>query len=121
MKKNFMIFLLGGMMMMPTMAQTCPDDGDNDREPGVWRSPAKRPHAYINYDEANGVACVNFLSAINNAEIIVYLNGIEVDSQMLDAEEGTLIPIYLPTYGSGEFTIQVKSGSTLIATYYTTL
>ncbi len=30
MKKNFMIFLLGGMMMMPTMAQTCPDDGDID-------------------------------------------------------------------------------------------
>ena len=107
---------------MPTtlFAQTDDDNGDNDK-PGVWRSPARLSRAYINYDEANGVACVNFLSAINNAEIIVYLNGIEVDSQMLDAVKGAQIPIYLPTYGSGEFTIQVKSGSTLIATYYTTL
>ncbi len=120
MKKKFLVFLLGGMMM-PTMAQACPDDGDNDREPGVWRGPAKRPHAYINYNEANGVACVYFLSAVNDAEVIVYLNGAEINNQMIDAEEGSQIPIYLPTYGSGEFTIQVKSGSTLLATYYTTL
>lgn len=122
MKKNFLMLLLGGMMMQPTtmLAQTNGDDG-NDGEPGVWRSPAKRPHAYINYNEANGVACVYFLSAVNDAEVIVYLNGAEINNQMIDAEEGSQIPIYLPTYGSGEFTIQVKSGSALVATYYTTL
>ncbi len=121
MKKNYLMLLLGGMVMMPTMAQACPDDGDNDREPGVWRGPAKNPYAYINYDEVSGVACVYFLSAVCDAEIIVYLNGVEIDNQMINAEEGLQVPIYLPIYGSGEFTIQVKSGSTLIATYYTTL
>lgn len=120
MKKNFLMLLLGGAMLMPTTMMAQPDDGDN-QEPGVWRGPAKNPHAYINYNEANGVACVYFLSAVSDAEIIVYLNGIKIDNQMINAEEGLQVPIYLPIYGSGEFTIQVKSGSTLITTYYTTL
>lgn len=121
MKKNFLMLLLGGMMMMPTIVMACPDGGDDDEYPDVWRSPTKPYHAYINYDEVSGVATVNFLSTVNDVVIIVYLNGTEIDSLMLDAEEGMQIPIYLPVYGSGEFTIQVKSGSTLIATYYTTL
>ena len=117
-----MMFLLGGMMTMPTMAQTCPDNDDDTGDyPGVWRSPARLPRAYINYDEASGFACVHFLSTVNNAEIIVYLNGIEIDSQLVEAVGGMQIPLYLPAYGCGEFTIQVKSGSTLIATYYITL
>lgn len=122
MKKSFMMFLLGGIMTMPTMAQTCPDNDDDTGDyPGVWRSPARLPRAYINYDEASGFACVHFLSVVNNVEISVYLNGTEVDTQVVDAVKGTQIPIYLPTYGCGSFTVQVKSGSTLLAIYRITL
>lgn len=120
MKKNILMLLLGGMMMMPTIVMACPDGGDDDY-PDVWRSPTKPYHAYINYDEVSGVATVNFLSTVNDVVIIVYLNGIEVDNHVLDAEEGTQIPIYLPTYGCGNFTVQVKSGSILLATYSITL
>lgn len=122
MKKSFMMFLLGGIMTMPTIAQTCPDNDDDTGDyPGVWRSPARLPRAYINYDEASGFACVHFLSVVNNVEISVYLNGTEVDTQVVDAEKGTQALFYLPVYGTGEFLIQVKRGSMLIATYSTTL
>lgn len=121
MKKKILMLLLGGLVMMPTtmLAQTDGDDDDNDK-PGVWRSPARLPRAYI-YDETSGFACVHFLSTVNHVQISVYLNGTEVDAQVVDAEKGTQSLLYLPVYGSGEFTIQVKRGSTLIATYSTTL
>lgn len=47
MKKLF-IFLLGEMAMMPVnvMAQS-EGGGDNNAEPGIWRSPAQNPYAYI--------------------------------------------------------------------------
>lgn len=51
----------------------------------------------------------------DNAEILVNLNGEEVDYQVIDATTGMQIPISLPIYGSGEFTIQVKSGTTLLS------
>jgi hypothetical protein len=122
MKKKILMLLFGGLVMMPTtmLAQTDGDDDDNDK-PGVWRSPARLPRAYINYDEASGFACVHFLSTVNNTVIIIYLNGIEIDCQLVEAVEGMQIPLYLPAYGCGEFTIKVKSGSTLIATNYITL
>ena len=122
MKKKILMLLFGGLVMMPTtmLAQTDGDDDDNDK-PGVWRSPARLPRAYINYDETSGFACVHFLSTVNHVEISVYLNGTEVDAQLVDAEKGTHSLLYLPVYGSGEFTIQVKRGSTLIVTYSTTL
>ena len=120
MRKNIMMLMLGGLLMMSTTMLAYPnvDDG-NDREPEVWRSPTKRPNAYIDYDDANGVATVNFLSAITNAEIIVYLNGIEVENQIVEAVKGIQVPLYLLVYGGGAFTIQVKNGSTLITTYST--
>lgn len=122
MKKKILMLLFGGLVMMPTtmLAQTDGDDDDNDK-PGVWRSPARLPRAYINYDEASGFACVHFLSEINNVEVSVCLNGTEVDTQVVDALKVTQIPIYLPTYGCGSFTVQVKSGSTLLAIYRITL
>ena len=85
---------------MPTtmLAQTDGDDDDNDK-PGVWRSPARLPRAYINYDETSGFACVHFLSTVNHVQISVYLNGTEVDAQVVDAEKGTQSLLYLPVYG----------------------
>ena len=121
MKKNFLIILLGGLMMMPAKLLACPDDGDeSDDKPDVWRGPVKYPHAYISYNEESGLAFVHFLSAVNDATIVVYLNGIEIDGQLVEAVEGMQIPLYLPVYGCGEFTIQVKSGSILLTTYCVT-
>lgn len=122
MKKKILMLVFGGLVMMPTkmFAQTDGNDSDNDK-PGVWRSPSRLPRAYINYDEVSGAACVHFLSTVNNAEIIVYQNGTVIDAQVTDAVKGTQATLYLPTYGNGDFAIQVKSGSTLITTYYITL
>lgn len=119
MKKNFLMLLLGGAMLMPTTMMAQPDPDDQD--PGQHRSPAHNSFVYIAYDDNSSMVNVVILTAVPDVEIIIYLNGTEVDGLMLDAEEGTQIPIYLPTYGSGEFTIQVRSGSTLLATYCTTL
>lgn len=123
MKKNFLMLLLGGAMLMPTtmMAQSGGPFCGDDEKPGQHRSPAHNQYAYITYDENSGVASITFLTACSNAEIILLQDGIQVDCLSLDVDKGTLIPIYLSTYGSGEFTIQVESGSTLVATYYTTL
>lgn len=123
MKKNFLMLLLGGAMLMPTtmMAQSGGPFCGDDEKPGQHRSPAHNQHAYITYDENSGVANITFLTACSNAEIILLQDGIQVDCQSLDVDKGAQVPIYLPTYGSGEFIIQVKSGSTLVATYYTTL
>lgn len=115
MKKILFMSLLGGMMVMPTKILACPDDGDNnDRDPEVWRCPAKH-YCTIYYDEVSGIASVNFTSTINIAEIVVYLNGTEIDNLVVEAVEGMQIPLYLPVYGCGEINIQVKSGSTLLA------
>ncbi len=118
MKKNFLMLLLGGAMLMPTtmMAQS-----NNNKEPGQHRIPAHNLYAYITYDEYSGVANITFLTTIADAEIVVWQNGEQASSQSLVAAEGTQIPLYLPAYGTGEFTIQVKSGSTLLATCSITL
>ena len=121
MKKNFLMLLLGGAMLMPTTVIAQPSGNNDEPKPDVRRSPAKRPHAYINYDENSGVANITFLTTIADAEIVVWQNGEQASSQSLVAAEGTQIPLYLPAYGTGEFTIQVKSGSTLLATCSITL
>lgn len=119
MKKNCLMLLLGGAMLMPTTMMAQPEPKDQD--PGQHRSPAHSSYVYIAYDGNNCFVNVEFLTAIPDVEIIIYQNRIEVDSLILDAEEGSQIPLYMSVYGSGEFTIHVKSGSTLIATYNTTL
>lgn len=121
MKKNFLMLLLGGAMLMPTTMMAQPSGYEDEPKPNVPRSPARNQYAYITYDENSGVASITFLTACSNAEIILLQDGIQVDCQSLDVDKGTQIPIYMSTYGSGEFIIQVKSGSTLVATYYTTL
>lgn len=121
MKKNYLMLLLGGVLLMPTTVIAQPSGYEDEPKPNVPRSPARNQYAYITYDENSGIANITFLTASSNVEIIVFLDGMQVDSQSLDVDKGTLVPIYLPTYGTGEFTIQVKIGSTLVATYYTTL
>lgn len=116
------MLLLGGMALMPTSMMAKFDCGwDDNAEPVIWRTPAHSPYAYITYDESNGSILVSFNSAIDEAEILVYQNGMEVDYQVIDATAGMQVPITLSTYGSGEFVIQVKSGSTLLATFNVTL
>lgn len=106
------------MMPMSMMAQS--NDGDKEN-PDKHRGPAQNPHAYITYDESTSMAYVCFVSAVNDAEVIFYRDDEEVDSLVIDAVAGTQIPIDLSAYGTGEFTIQVRSDSTLLATYSVTL
>ena len=119
-KKNLLMILLGGMVMMPMSMMAQSNDGDKEN-PDKHRGPAQNPHAYITYDETTGMAYVCFVSAVNDAEVIVYRDGEVVDSLVIDAVAGTQIPIDLSAYGTGEFTIQVRSDSTLLATYSVTL
>lgn len=122
MRKSYLMILLSGTMLIPTTttAQTSGSD-DDDITPGQHRAPSNKPFSIITYDENSGVAKITFLTAITDAEIIIWQDGVQVNSQSLVATKGTQIPIHLPVYGYGEFSIQVKSGSTLIAIYYTTL
>ena len=96
------------MMPMSMMAQS-----NDDTTPGKQRGPAQNPCAYITYDETTGMAYACFVSAVDDAEVIFYRDDEVVDSLVIDAVAGTQIPIDLSAYGTGEFTIQVRSDSTL--------
>lgn len=123
-KRNLLMLLLGGVMMVPTVSMAYPDGdgtGGDDEHLDVHRSPEHNPYVYITYHESNGTVLVTFNSAVDNAEILVNLNGEEVDYQVIDATAGMQVPITLSAYGSGEFVIQVKSGSTLLATLNVTM
>lgn len=115
------MLLLGGMAMMPTYMLAQPDCNDDGHSPDYPRCPIHNPSAYIIYNECNGIALVSFNSSIDGAEILVYQDGIEVDYYLLDAISGMQVPVPLTAYGSGEFVIQVKSGSTLLAILNVTL
>lgn len=119
-KRNLLVLLLGGMMMVPTTI-AADNDGYDDCNQEIHRSPEHNPYVYITYHESNGTVLVTFNSAVDNAEILVNLNGEEVDYQVIDATAGMQVPITLSAYGSGEFVIQVKSGSTLLATLNVTM
>lgn len=119
-KRNLLVLLLGGMMMVPTTI-AADNDGYDDCNQEIHRSPEHNPYVYITYHESNGTVLVTFNSAIDNAEILVYQNGVEVDYQVINATAGMQVPITLSAYGTGEFTIQVRSDSTLLATYSVTL
>lgn len=125
-KRNLLMLLLGGMMMTPIGSNANPDgdgkgmEGD-DEHLVIHRSPINYSYAFITYYESNGSILVTFNSAIDEAEILVYQNGMEVDYQVIDATAGMQVPITLSAYGSGEFVIQVKSGSTLLATLNVTM
>lgn len=121
MKRNLLMLLLGGMVMLPSGALAQSGSDDNNQNFDNHRSPAHNPHVLISYDESIETALVTFNSAVDNAEILVYQNGVEVDYQLLDAAAGTQIPLDLSAYGTGEITIQVKRYSTLLATYSITL
>lgn len=113
------MLLLGGSMLMPTTVLAQPNSSDD--EPGQHRCLAHNSFVHIAYDDNSSMVNVIFLTAIPDVEIIINQNGIEVDCLTIDAEEVTQIPIFLPIYGGGELTIQVKRGSTLLAIYDITL
>lgn len=112
---SFLALILGGMMMPATM-MALTDNGD-DYYTNHHRSPAYHPYAYITYNETTSIATISFRTAVADAGVIIYQDGIEVDALSLAATEGMQIPINLSTYGCGDFTIQVKSDTTLLATF----
>lgn len=117
------MLLLGGAMLMPTtvMAQSAGGGPEDDPMPEKHRSPAQNSYAYITYNGTTGIATVNFRTGVSDAEVIILQDGVEIDDLMVDATEGSQLTVCLPAYGSGEFTVQAKSGSTLLATYSITL
>lgn len=80
MKKNCLMLLLGGAMLMPTTMMAQPEPKDQD--PGQHRSPAHSSYVYIAYDGNNCFVNVEFLTAIPDVEIIIYQNRIEVDNRV---------------------------------------
>lgn len=115
MRKLIIMLLLGGMTVIPKTIMACPFDGD-DPNPNIPRGPINNSNVYFGYNETTGIANVYFISAVSDAEVLIYQNGLLVDNWAVNATAGMQLPIYLPAYGSGEFTIQVKSGATLLAT-----
>ena len=119
-----MMILLGSAMLMPSgvMAQ---DDGggygSGGNNGGPHHSPGNNSGAFITYNESSNTAYVLFLSDADDVEITVCIDDEVVDSQTMDVESGTQIPLPLSAYGSGEIMIYVRRGTMLLAVFNTTL
>ena len=120
MRKFIIMLLFGGMTVMAKTIMACPFDGD-DPNPNIPRGPINNSNVYIGYDGTTCIANVYFISAVSDAEVLIYQNGVLMDNWAVNATAGMQLPINLPAYGNGEFTIQVKRGTTLLATYNTLL
>lgn len=125
MKKILMMILLGCAMLMPTsvMAQNGGGgygEGDGNHG-GPHNSPGNNAGTFITYNESSNTAYVLFLSDADDVEITVCIDDVVVDSQTMDVESGTQIPLPLSAYGSREIMIYVRHGATLLAVFNTTL
>lgn len=123
MKKKLLTILLGGMMLNPTIAVAQNDGGSvgNGNDPDYPSGITNNLRAYITTNQSMSFAIVCFVSSVENAEILVCLDGTEVDRLTVTATAGTRVPLYLPAYGTGELTIYVRRGTTLLAVFNTTL
>lgn len=123
MKKELLIFLLGSVMLAPacTYAQTNEGGYGNGNDPDNPFSPPNNPCVYISSNQNSSFATVCFVSLVEEAEIEVYLDGAKVDSLAITPTAGTRVPLYLPVYGTGELTIYVRRGTTLLAYYSTNI
>ena len=123
MKNKLLMIMMGGMMLMPAClyAQTNGGGVGNGNDPDNPFSPPNNPCVYINSNQSSSFATVCFVSSVEEAEIEVYLDGIEVDSLTITATAGTRVPLYLPAYGIGELAIYVRRGTTLLAYYCTSI
>ena len=92
--------------------------GNNPDNPN---SPPNNPCVYITSNQSCSFVTVYFVSSVEGAEIIVCLDGDEVDSLIVTAAAGTRVPFYLPAYGTGALAIYVRRGTTLLAYYCATI
>lgn len=92
-------------------------NNDDDEYYDYHRSPSHQSYAYITYNEATSIATVFFRTTFADAEVVILKDGYETESLSLVATEGMQILIDLSAYGEGEFTIQVKRGTTLLVSY----
>jgi hypothetical protein len=102
-------------------AQTNGGSAGNGNDPDNPFSPPNNPCVYISTNQNSSFAVVCFVSSMEDAEIEVYLDGAEVDSLTITATAGTQIPLSLSAYGTGELTIYVRRGTTLLAYYSTSI
>ena len=125
MKKNLMMILLGCTVFMPTGVMAQNDGGGlgegSGNHGGPHYSPVNNAGASITYNESSNTAYVLFLSDADDVEITVCIDDVVVDSQTMDVESGSQIPLPLSAYGYGEIIIYVRRGTTLLAVFNTTL
>lgn len=125
MKKKLLMILMSGMMLIPTSVKAQDDGGGHGGGYGTGNGPYYSPGvnlgAIITYNESSNTACVWFTTAVDDAEITICINGVVVDIQTFDVEAGSQIPLSLSAYGTGELTIYVRRGTTLLAYYSTSI
>lgn len=123
MKKKLLMILMSGMMLAPTCtyAQTNGGGYGNGNDPDNPFSPPNNPCVYISSNQNSSFATVCFVSSVEEAEIEIYLDGAKVDSLAITPTAGTRVPLYLPEYGTGELTIYVRRGTSLLAYYSTSI
>ncbi len=127
MKKKLLMILMSGMMLMPTNAMAQDNGGGygdgsgNGNGNGPYYSPGVNLGAIITYNESSNTAYVWFTTAVDDAEITICINGVVVDIQTFDVEAGSQIPLSLSAYGTGELTIYVRRGTSLLAYYSTSI
>ena len=125
MKKKLLMILMSGMMLIPTSVKAQDDGGGHGGGYGTGNGPYYSPGvnlgAIITYNESSNTAYVWFTTAVDDAEITICINGVVVDIQTFDVEAGSQIPLSLSAYGTGELTIYVRRGTTLLAYYSTSI
>lgn len=125
MKKKLLMILMSGMMLMPTSVKAQDDGGGHGGGYGTGNGPYYSPGvnlgAIITYNESSNTAYVWFTTAVDDAEITICINGVVVDIQTFDVEAGSQIPLSLSAYGTGELTIYVRRGTSLLAYYSTSI
>lgn len=125
MKKKLLMILMSGMMLIPTSVKAQDDGGGHGGGYGTGNGPYYSPGvnlgAIITYNESSNTACVWFTTAVDDAEITICIDGVVVDIQTFDVEAGSQIPLSLSAYGTGELTIYVRRGTSLLVYYSTSI
>ena len=97
------------MLLSSTCISTFANNFDYIPSTSEPRGPIRRaPHMpYIIDRMNNGVCSLTFMRALDNAEIMIYQNGILIDQNSGSFAEGETYTLDLQGYGKGEYTIEV--------------
>lgn len=111
MKKCLLLIMTIGLLMTPvesvSLSRT-PGDGNNgDRIPHF--SP-KKP-VIVSYEESSRIITIRLFLNMENVEVQIYRNSVlVVDEMNEEIENGTYLTYQLSNYGTGIYTIYIKTG-----------